>query len=635
MCGIAGGADVELLVERLDHRGESSRVDGGLGHVLHPVVNQVAQPLERDGRLVANCEIYNWQELAEREGIAAANDADLLLALLDEHGEAALGMVDGVYAFAYERGGDLLLARDVLGVKPLWYATEPFAFASERQALEAAAREPRQLHPRHLLHVADGTVETVFRDGFFEPDVDDDTAMDAAADAVADRLRDAVAKRVPDEPVALLFSGGVDSVVLAALLQDLDAEFTAYTAGVRFGNVDAPRDVDAAERAAAELDIPHETVMLDLAGVERLVPEVVASIGDTSAVKVGVAATLHAALEGAEERVAFSGLGAEQLYGGYARQVRDLDMEGQWGLQGLFHRDLERDDVVAMRNGAEPRLPFLDHAVVRHALTVPDRHKVDGETRKAVLREAAERCGVPAGLADRRKRAAQYGSNMDKALDRLARDAGTGKQAYLDRFRDVPNHRVAALFSGGKDSNAAVHRMRGRNVEVACLVNLQSRNPDSYMFDAKARDVVSRGAELLDIPLLVQETAGEKEAELADLEAALETARAEYGVDGVVSGALASAYQRDRVERVADRAGLKTFSPLWGQDPESYMRWLVREGFAVEITETKARGLDGWDGTVLDAENVEELIALAAEHGFHPAGEGGGFETVVTGLPGS
>ncbi|MDY6773646.1 MAG: diphthine--ammonia ligase, partial [Candidatus Nanohaloarchaea archaeon] len=142
---------------------------------------------------------------------------------------------------------------------------------------------------------------------------------------------------------------------------------------------------------------------------------------------------------------------------------------------------------------------------------------------------------------------------------------------------------------------------------------------------------VMRGqAERLGIPLLVQETEGEKETELEDLEEALERAREEYGIEGIVSGALRSMYQKERVEKAAEDTGLKAFSPLWNKDQKDYMRWLVGEGFEVKITEVSAGGLDGsWEGTVLDRENLQELLELAEEHGFEPAGEGGGFETVV------
>lgn len=645
MCGIAGAEEpttVEQLIEQLQHRGESTNTVNSegyvLGHVLHPVVGHVDQPLHGDGVLVANCEIYNWQELADEHGYDAANDAELLLYLLDDRGTDALEMLDGVYAFAYLHDRELVLARDVLGLKPVWYADidDGFVFASERQALEAQDIRPCELHPRHVLRydLETEAVETEQRD-FFTIDADDEMDLEDAAEAVKDRFLDAVEKRVPSDDAALLFSGGVDSTMVAAALQELGVDFTCYTAGIQHGNVDAPKDVDWARNVADEMGLDLEVYEADLDEVEALMPDIVQWISSTSVVKTGVALPFHLALQSADENVVFSGLGSEQLYAGYNRYEGYLNKECLSGLRRLWQRDLYRDDVIAMRNRAELRLPFLDHDLVEHALTLPDEYKVKDGYRKYVVRKAAEKLGVPEDVVWRKKRAAQYGSNFDKALSRLAKDAGfPHKQPYLNQFYNQSNWKLGALFSGGKDSNAALYRMARRNNDICCLINLQSRNEHSYMFDTKKQELVQAQSEQLDIPLLVQETAGEKESELGDLEAAVRRAKQEYGIDGVVAGALASTYQRDRVEQVADAVGVKVFAPLWQEDPAQYLRWLVREGFKVEITDVAARGLtDEWVGTVLNDENVEELIDLAEEYGFNAAGEGGEYETTVVDGP--
>ncbi|MDY6765923.1 MAG: diphthine--ammonia ligase, partial [Candidatus Nanohaloarchaea archaeon] len=409
-----------------------------------------------------------------------------------------------------------------------------------------------------------------------------------------------------------------------------------YTAGTQPGNVDPARDVERAAAVAEEMGLELVTEEASLEEVEAALPTLADTIATTSPVKLGVALPEHVALQNAAEDIVLSGLGAEQVYAGYTRQREDeLNRECLSGLRGLFHRDLYRDHAVAALAEKELRLPFLDHSLVEHALTVPGRHKVTDDYRKYVLRVAAEQLGVPEEAAWRTKTAAQYGSNFDKAIDRLAREHGfESKQAYCSSLRDLPDNRLGVLFSGGKDSNAALYRMQRRNNEIACLITLRSENDDSYMFDTKDGDVVRRQAQALDIPLLLQGTAGEKEDELDDLATALQRAKAEHGIDGVAAGALKSMYQKERVEQVAERAGLKTFAPLWNEDQAAYMRWLVREGFEVRITEVAAGGLGAdWEGRILDADAVEELIGLAEEHGFQPAGEGGGFETVVEDAP--
>lgn len=639
MCGIAGGNSSEKLLQSLEHRGQSCKVSSGefgMGHQLHSVIGRVEQPLKGDGELVANCEIYNWKDLAERYSLDVENDAELLLELLDMKGMEALEEVEGVYAFAYLKEKKLFLARDRLGVKPVWYSEEPFSFASERNAFESINRRCRELHPRHILKYDIEEEEVSFEQrDFFQID-ERDVGLEEAAEEIKELFLEAVEKRVPEgKELALLFSGGVDSTMVAAALKELGKEFTCYTSGIQHGNVNSPRDLDWAEKVAAEMELDLEVHNSDLEEVEEILPQLAEWISSSSTVKLGVALSFHLALNG-EEKVVMSGLGSEQLYAGYHRQQGYLNKECLSGLRNIWHRDLYRDDVVSMRNGYELRVPFLDSGLVEHALEIPEELKVRDEHRKYVLRMAAEKLGVPEEVAWRKKTAAQYGSNFDKAIDRLAKDNGfESKQHYLNSFREKPDHRLAALTSGGKDSNAAVYRMQKRNNEVSCLVTLKSRNPDSYMFDTETQGVREQSVKL-GVPLIEVDTQGEKEDELEDLRRALEEAKNKHDVEGVVAGALASTYQRDRVEKVAEQVGLKVFAPLWRQNQESYMRWLVREGFKIEIVDVSARGLDEeWVGRTLNSDSVEELIELSEEYGFNAAGEGGEYETTVLEFPSS
>ena len=645
MCSIHGAKNletVEKLAQHLEHRGGSQKAleteNFALGHTLHSIIGDLEQPIEDEGLLSANCEIYNWKEINEKYGWETENDAETLLKLLDEKGLEGLEEVDGIYAFAYVQDGELILARDLLGVNPIWYSEDEFAFASEKQALEKEGFEARELHPRQILKydLYNGVISKEQRE-FFEIEVDEEKELDEAAEEVKELFLEAVKKRVPEEKLGLLFSGGVDSTMVAAALKELDKDFTAYTSGIQHGNVNAPRDMDWAGKIADKMDIKLESYEASLEEVEKELPKIVDWISSTSVVKNGVALPFHFALNG-DEQVVMSGLGSEQLYAGYHRQQGYLNKECLSGLRSIFERDLYRDNVISFRNGYELRVPFLDHDLIEHALTIPEDYKVKDEYRKYVLRKAAEKLGVPEEVAWRGKTAAQYGSNFDKAIDRLAKDNDFDhKQEYLNSFRDRPNRKLVALTSGGKDSNAALYRMQRRNNEISCLLTLRSENKESYMFDSKKTQThLEEQASKLDIPLIIQKTKGEKEKELEDLKKGLQKAIDQYNVEGVIAGALASTYQRDRVDKVAEELGLKVFTPLWQENQSNYMRWLVREGFNVEITSVAARGLkEEWVGKVLDEDSVEELIELSEEYRFHAAGEGGEYETRVTGFPDS
>jgi ABC transporter with metal-binding/Fe-S-binding domain ATP-binding protein len=193
--------------------------------------------------------------------------------------------------------------------------------------------------------------------------------------------------------------------------------------------------------------------------------------------------------------------------------------------------------------------------------------------------------------------------------------------------------RIGALFSGGKDSTYAAH-LASKGHELVCIVTLFPRTDMSYMFHFPNLSWTRLQAEAMGLPQVVQETEGAKEAELADLSTALGEAKRAYEIEGVCTGALASVYQKARVERVCDQLGLDCLSPLWGVDPEAHLRKLVEDGFVAEVVSVSALGLtEEWLGRVLDRDAIDELVALGKRYRFHVGFEGGEGETFVLDAP--
>jgi len=193
--------------------------------------------------------------------------------------------------------------------------------------------------------------------------------------------------------------------------------------------------------------------------------------------------------------------------------------------------------------------------------------------------------------------------------------------------------RIGALFSGGKDSSYAVY-LESRHHELACLITVFPRTDMSYMFHFPDLKWTKLQAEAMGVPQLVEETPGEKESELADLSRALKRAKVEYSIKGVCTGALASVYQKSRVEKVCGDLGLECISPLWGTDPEAHLNRLLKEGFISIVVGVSAMGLDQkWLGRVLDQAAVDELIDLSRKYRFHAGLEGGEGETFVLDAP--
>jgi diphthine-ammonia ligase len=193
--------------------------------------------------------------------------------------------------------------------------------------------------------------------------------------------------------------------------------------------------------------------------------------------------------------------------------------------------------------------------------------------------------------------------------------------------------RVGALFSGGKDSTYAAW-VASKEDELACLVTIFPESEMSYMFHFPNLKWTRLQAESIGVPLLAERTKGVKEEELGDLERALAKAKEDFGLEGIYTGALASVYQKTRVEKICTGLGLVCRSPLWGIDPEEHLHRLVRDGFVVVVVSVSALGLDErWLGRTLDDSTIDELVALGKRFKFHIGLEGGEGETIVLDAP--
>ena len=669
-----------------------------LGHTLHSMVGFVQQPIVYRGRIVANCEIYNWEELNVKYNIGAKNDSDLLIKLIEKriidnvnadgnNGtdnnistfdnsdnnkndstsnichiiDETLKEMIGVYSFAYWLDDKVYLARDILGLKPLWYSTQSgFAFASEKKALVTTDHlKIKELNPREILcyDIKDDTIKKYNRE-FFSITPEHKMPVETIRADVLKLLNDAVSIRIPDEPFGILFSGGVDSTIIASIIAyrckqlelQSDIDFTCYTVGLK-GEVESP-DVRYAKKVADELKLPIKILEIDILEVEEYLKTVVPLIEDTNVPKVGVGLTMYAACKVAANdgiRVMFSGSGADELFAGYDRHKRstDINRDCYTDILNIYEKNTYRDDVVSMDNSIELRVPYLDKRLVDYCLKIPPQYKIEinnennvgseheQSQNKLILRMVGKDIGIPHEFAQRRKQAAQYGSRFDKAITKLTKRAGCrSKTEYLKRFYSNTNLKLGVLFSSGKDSNYALQIMQEQNYSIECLITIKSENPHSYMFHTPNIDLARLQAEAMELPLIEQVTKGEKEIELEDMKKAILQAKEEYDIEGVITGALYSNYQRERIERICDGLGLKVFSPLWHIDQETEMRELLKQGYEFIFSSIAAYGLDKtWVGRKIAEKDVDRLVQLNEKIGLNIAGEGGEFESFVLDAP--
>jgi ABC transporter with metal-binding/Fe-S-binding domain ATP-binding protein len=193
--------------------------------------------------------------------------------------------------------------------------------------------------------------------------------------------------------------------------------------------------------------------------------------------------------------------------------------------------------------------------------------------------------------------------------------------------------RLGVLFSGGKDSTFALHKAQEKE-EVVCLITVVSKNKESYMFHTPNIDVTALQAEALSLPLVSMVTEGKKEEELADLEKAIALAVSEYKIEGVVTGAVESVYQSQRIQRICNLLNVWCFNPLWKHDQKALLEELVEKHFKVTISGVFAYPLDEkWLGKEIDAQMIAKLVELQRQVGLSISGEGGEIETTVLDAP--
>jgi asparagine synthase (glutamine-hydrolysing) len=379
MCGIAGCHQqpdgqklVDIMTDRIAHRGPDAtgtwshvgdRVAIHLGHRRLSIIDlsdAANQPMSKDGvTLVYNGELYNFKELradliARGVPFTTESDTEVVLEAWRAWGPAGLRRFRGMFAFALadETTGDLVLARDPLGIKPLYYLPrgEGLIFASELKALMAAVGAELRIDPGAMVasmlyywvpdqqcaiegvqKLPPGSWARVRADGSFSvqhywrvADVAREAAGTPTADLGAVVKESIAAHLVADVPVSSFLSGGLDSSIVTVLAHQAGQGIDAYT--ITFRPEDQrleamPDDAVYARKVASQFGIKlHEIeIAPDIVGLlPRMVDVLDEPIGDPASINTLLMC------EAARERgvkVILSGMGADELFGGYRKQI--------------------------------------------------------------------------------------------------------------------------------------------------------------------------------------------------------------------------------------------------------------------------------------------------------------------------
>ncbi|MBW2977349.1 hypothetical protein KY331_00740 [Candidatus Woesearchaeota archaeon] len=254
------------------------------------------------------------------------------------------------------------------------------------------------------------------------------------------QLITSIKKRIQKKKFGIMFSGGIDSSLIAFICKKAKANFICYAVGI-----ENAADIEAAKKAAKLLKIKLKYKVFSLSEAEKIIKAVTKIVGagtqtksDSSLVmKVGVGSVVYAAAQLAKKdkiNVLFSGLGSEELFAGYERHIsaKDVNKECWKGLKSMYKRDLLRDIPIATKLKIGILTPFLDSDLIKTAMKISGKQKLNKQYKKVILRKISEELGLPKQIAWRKKKAAQYGSKFDKAIYRLARKKGFKyKKDYL------------------------------------------------------------------------------------------------------------------------------------------------------------------------------------------------------------
>jgi len=189
--------------------------------------------------------------------------------------------------------------------------------------------------------------------------------------------------------------------------------------------------------------------------------------------------------------------------------------------------------------------------------------------------------------------------------------------------------KTGALFSGGKDSCLALYKY-GKE-KVNCLLAMMPENKDSWMFHKPSLKLLKKQAEMLNLPLILEKTKGEKDEEIKDLKNLI----VKYGVNKLVIGGIKSNYQGTQIRGLCEELGVEVITPLWDYSAERLWKELLDNGFKVIITKIACEGIPReFIGKIIDKERFKELKDLAEKYKFRLDFEGGEAETAVLYMPG-
>ena len=457
MCGIAGVFQqpasqlVEEMVNSISHRGPDGQgvvnvLNGTFGHTRLAILDVEGghQPMHfNETSIVFNGEIYNYRELKRRylPNLRAKThgDTEVLIHLYRKFGPKCVVLLDGMFALAIQHKGEILLARDPIGIKPLYYGTSAdgnhFFFASEIKALIGQVESIKEFPAGFWYHSRLGWHKYYQLEESILPF--DGTQADALP-AIKSTLRKAVSKRLlADVPVGVSLSGGLDSSIVTVLAREETEQLHSFAVGV-----DGSADLAAAGQMSTHLDTIHHEYIYTAQDMVDALPKVLYYLEsfDPALVRSAIPNYFLAKLASDYVKVMLTGEGADEIYAGYDYLARyevpdELQSEMIHITNALHNTNLQRADRMSMAFGLEARVPFLDVQSIALALGIPADWKLHHEqTPKALLRGAFAN-DLPHEIVNRPKQKFSMGAGSSDLITQYAETEISNQDFTSERKR--------------------------------------------------------------------------------------------------------------------------------------------------------------------------------------------------------
>jgi len=421
--------DMAHMIENMHHRGPDNMIvrsltdaRGALGanEINLSPERTYCTSLEETPYILFDGKLFN-----ERDN--GKTDIQLFLELYEKHGMDCFSRMDGSFVCAIiEKDDEVILARDAVGARPLFYGwdNDVFYFSSEMKGLKD--------HVQFNIHELEPGCTYSSKNGLkpfqpFAPEIPDHGGdIGKAAQLLRQLLIDAVTRRM-DDVKAISLSGGLDSSIIAAIAKELDPSITLVTGTVK--SSPGP-DLENAKLMADFLGMSHHICEITDEDIEGFIPQAVWYLEsfDEDCISGILSNYFVSKMVKEYSNAVLVGEGADELFGGYRMVLKNPRVKSpeqrerlaQKLLDIAYNTALRRLDRSWMGNSVIYKTPFLDTRVVAFAKTIPMSWKIYGEKQveKYVLREAF-RDMLPERIANREKLRFAMGTGMDDVMDEI------------------------------------------------------------------------------------------------------------------------------------------------------------------------------------------------------------------------